>query len=374
MQYKEVAGGICAPKGFAAAGVHCGIRANHNEKYDLALIKADVRCAAAGVYTTNKVCGAPIKVDRAHLTDGYAQAILVNSGNANTCAANGVALAEECCALVGEALHIPAEDAARKAIRILNPISENLSIMRTLLTPSMLNVIVDNLKKGNAEGRLFEMAPVYLAKELPISEHPHERQTLCIGAFGPEEDFFTVKGALEALAAGFGLTFDYQRETAAWLHPGISAAVYCNGKRLGVFGKLANEINAELEIAKEQKDSQNIYLGELDYEALMSCVEGELRYKPLSPYAPVKRDLALVCGEAVSCGEIEETIRKASPLVSEVKLFDIYRGANLGDGKKSMAFSLSLSDPKKEVSAEEVERVVKKILGNLKFKLGIEIR
>ena len=94
MQYKEVAGGICAPKGFAAAGVHCGIRANHNEKYDLALIKAEVRCAAAGVYTTNKVCGAPIKVDRAHLKDGYAQAILVNSGNANTCAANGVALAD----------------------------------------------------------------------------------------------------------------------------------------------------------------------------------------------------------------------------------------------------------------------------------------
>ena len=110
MQYKEVAGGICAPKGFAAAGVHCGIRANHNEKYDLALIKADVRCAAAGVYTTNKVCGAPIKVDRAHLTDGYAQAILVNSGNANTCAANGVALAEACCELVGKALNIPAED------------------------------------------------------------------------------------------------------------------------------------------------------------------------------------------------------------------------------------------------------------------------
>ena len=80
------------------------------KKYDLALIKAEVRCAAAGVYTTNKVCGAPIKVDRAHLKDGYAQAILVNSGNANTCAANGVALAEECCALVGEALHIPAED------------------------------------------------------------------------------------------------------------------------------------------------------------------------------------------------------------------------------------------------------------------------
>ena len=110
MQYKEVAGGICAPKGFAAAGVHCGIRANHSEKYDLALIKAEVRCAAAGVYTTNKVCGAPIKVDRAHLADGYAQAIVVNSGNANTCAANGVALAEECCALVGKALNMDEKD------------------------------------------------------------------------------------------------------------------------------------------------------------------------------------------------------------------------------------------------------------------------
>ena len=106
MQYKEVAGGICAPKGFAAAGVHCGIRANHNEKYDLALIKAEVRCAAAGVYTTNKVCGAPIKVDRAHLKDGYAQAILVNSGNANTCAPNGVQLAKDTCDIVAKELGI----------------------------------------------------------------------------------------------------------------------------------------------------------------------------------------------------------------------------------------------------------------------------
>lgn len=271
-------------------------------------------------------------------------------------------------------LHIPAEDEARKAIRILNPISENLSIMRTLLPPSMLNVIVDNLKKGNAEGRLFELAPVYLAKQLPIAEHPTERQTLCLGAFGPAEDFFTVKGALEALAAGFGLHFTYQRETAPWLHPGISAAVYCGETRLGIFGKLANEINGELEIAKDQKESQNIYLGELDYEALMSCVDSELRYHPLSPYAPVKRDLALVCDEQITCGQIEDTIRAASPLVTEVKLFDIYRGANLGEGKKSMAFALTLSDLKEDLSAEQVERAVKKILGNLKFKLGIEMR
>ena len=272
-------------------------------------------------------------------------------------------------------LHIPAQDPARQAIRILNPISENLSIMRTLLAPSMLNVIVDNLKKGNAAGRLFELAPVYLPKSLPLTERPHERQTLCMGVFGPGEDFFTVKGAMEALAASLGLAFTYERETETpWLHPGIAASVWCKGRRLGVFGKLSNEINAGLKIAKDEKESQNIYLAELDYEALSACVEGELHYQPLSPYAPVKRDLALVCDEAVTCGAIEDAIRSASPLVTGVELFDVYRGKNLGEGKKSMAFSLVLADPAAELDAEQVDRAIKKILGNLKYKLNIEIR
>src|SRR5699024_1832707 len=259
-------------------------------------------------------------------------------------------------------LHIPAQDPARQAIRILNPISENLSIMRTLLAPSMLNVIVDNLKKGNAAGRLFELAPVYLPKSLPLTERPHERQTLCMGVFGPGEDFLTVKGAMEALAASLGLAFAYQRETGTpWLHPGIAASVWCKGRRLGVFGKLSNEINAGLKIAKDEKESQNTYLAELDYEALSACVEGELHYQPLSPYAPVKRDLALVCDEAVTCGAIEDAIRSASPLVAGVSLFDIYRGKNLGEGKKSMAFSLVLADPKTELAPDQVDRAIKKI-------------
>ena len=107
--FQPVAGGICAAKGFSAAGVHCGIRHNHT-KLDLALIKADVRCAGAGCYTTNKVYGAPITVDREHLKDGYAQAIVVNSGNANTCAPNGIQLAQDTCGLVAKALGIDAAD------------------------------------------------------------------------------------------------------------------------------------------------------------------------------------------------------------------------------------------------------------------------
>ena len=107
--FQPVAGGICAAQGFSAAGVHCGIRHNH-AKLDLALIKADVRCAGAGCYTTNKVYGAPITVDRQHLQDGYAQAIVVNSGNANTCAPGGIQLANDTCDLVAKALGIAAED------------------------------------------------------------------------------------------------------------------------------------------------------------------------------------------------------------------------------------------------------------------------
>lgn len=107
--FKSIPGGICAPAGFSAAGVHCGIRHNHS-KLDLALIKADVRCAGAGCYTTNKVYGAPITVDREHLKDGYAQAIVVNSGNANTCASNGIELAKETCEIVANELGISADD------------------------------------------------------------------------------------------------------------------------------------------------------------------------------------------------------------------------------------------------------------------------
>ena len=109
IQLTPVEGGICAPQGFSAAGVHCGIRHNHS-KPDLAVIKADVRCTGAACYTTNKVYGAPITVDREHLADGYAQAIVVNSGNANTCAPNGIQLAKDVCALTARALGVAEAD------------------------------------------------------------------------------------------------------------------------------------------------------------------------------------------------------------------------------------------------------------------------
>ena len=163
-------------------------------------------------------------------------------------------------------LHLAPDAPERDAVRILNPISSNLTIMRTLLAPSLLNVVVGNLKKGNAEGRLFELSNIYRPKQQPVTELPEERLHLGFAAWGDAEDFFTVKGAVEALGAEFGVALTVARAAdVPWLHPGIAAYILCGGARVGVFGKLANDITAELKLPKDSRGRQNIYLGEIDW-------------------------------------------------------------------------------------------------------------
>ena len=274
-----------------------------------------------------------------------------------------------------DALHIAADAPERKVIRILNPISSNLTIMRTLLAPSLLNVAVENLKRGNHEGRLFELSNIYIPRQLPVTELPEERLHLGFTAFGDNEDFFSLKGAMEVLGRAFGLTFDYERANdVPWLHPGISAHILCNGKRIGCFGKLANDVTAELKLPKDSKNNQKIFLGEIDYVAMMEQVDPHFRYQPIPEFDTVQRDLALVANEEVTCGDIVKEIHKACPRVGDVELFDVYRGDQLGEGKKSMAFTLHFVPADKALSAEEIDRFVKKILGNLKYRLGVEIR
>lgn len=272
-------------------------------------------------------------------------------------------------------LHIAPDAPERKVIRILNPISSNLIIMRSLLAPSLLNVVVDNLKKGNAEGRLFELSNIYIPKQLPITELPEERLHLGFAAWGNEEDFFAVKGAVEALGTAFSTQLTVERATdVPWLHPGIAAYILCEGQRVGVFGKLANDVTAELKLPKDSRSNQNIYLGEIDWPAFHALVPKALRYTPIPELAPVQRDLALVAPEGAECGTLMAEMQRACKQLTKVELFDIYRGEKLGEGKKSMAFSLYFQPGDKPFTAEEVDRFIKKILGNLKFKLGIEIR
>ncbi len=247
--------------------------------------------------------------------------------------------------------------------------------MRTILAPALLRTVVDNLKEGNNEGRLFEMGNIYVPKQLPVTELPDEIPHVGFAAYGKGETFFTVKGAVEALGEAFGMAFGYERASdVSFLHPGISAYILCGDEKIGYFGKLANELVKELDLPKDSKEHQEIYLGEIDYKKMIPHMRDAIRYKPIPEFPEVERDLSLVVDEEITCGAIEEEIRKSCKQLGKVELFDIYRGKQIGEGKKSMSFKLAFVPEDKAFEPKDIDRFVKKILGNLSFRLGIEIR
>ncbi len=260
------------------------------------------------------------------------------------------------------------EDEIPKAIRIKNPIGEDMSLMRTTLIPSMLNTLIRNVRHGNESARLYELASVYLAQELPLKDMPQERKTLCIGVYGQNEDFFTAKGIFESLAAQAGIRFAYAASEKPFLHPGKCADIVFDGETVGYIGELAPDIAASMSV------EASLYLGELNYEKLESVLSARKKYVPLPKFAEVKRDLALVADESLTCAEIENVIRESCKYLSDVHLFDVYRGAQIGESKKSMAFSVTFTPRDKAISPEDADGYVKRILKALHEKLNIELR
>ncbi len=268
-------------------------------------------------------------------------------------------------------MKIPEGAFERNAVRILNPISEELSLMRTFLAPSMLMNAVRNIRRGNDEGREFEVANVYLPKNTAAGEQPEERKHLVLGIWGAKCDFFDMKGAVEAIAEKFHLAFTYERAEKPYLHPGVSAKVLMEKAEVGSFGELDPAIALSLGLDKK------VYLCELDLCALNEALDDGVRYKNLPKFPAVKRDLALIVDEKLTCGEIEEVLTHSCKYVTAVKLFDVYRGGQVPEGKKSMAFTLTFTpdqNTEKAFTPETLDGFVKKILGNLKFKLGVELR
>lgn len=262
-----------------------------------------------------------------------------------------------------------AEDAPeRNAIRLLNPISEDLSLMRTTLAPSMVNAAVRNLRRGNTKGRFFEVASRFEADKLPLESYPKEHKMLCIGAFGDGETFFTVKGATEALARAFDLKFTYEVGEKPYLHPGMTANILCEGKVIGYLGRLAYDVCAELAIEKP------VFVGEIDYEALAEFFGRRMIYKPISKFSEETRDLALVMDENITCSSVEDAIMSSCKALTSVKLFDVYRSEQIGAGKKSMAFNLVFSPDDHEFTVDEIDGFVKRILKKLEHTMNITIR
>ena len=265
---------------------------------------------------------------------------------------------------------LPEDAPERKAIRILNPIGEDLSIMRTFLMPSMLQNVVRNVRRNNYEGRLFELANVYLGEELPLKTLPEERKHLVFGLWG-EGDFFDLKGAVEALAEAFDVKLSFVKGERPYLHPGVTATVKMGEKEVGVLGELHPEIANGLALEKK------VYLGELDYAAISKRFAKEITYHQLPKFERVQRDLAVVVEEKVTCADVQNCILHACKAVKQAELFDVYRSKQLGQEKKSMAFRLTFeADEKAEkaLTPETVDGFFHKIVGNLAHHLNAELR
>ncbi|MCH5208391.1 MAG: phenylalanine--tRNA ligase subunit beta [Oscillospiraceae bacterium] len=239
---------------------------------------------------------------------------------------------------------LPEDAIERKCVELLNPITDNLSIMRTVMAPCMINVIAENVKNDRSYGRFFELANVYLPKSLPLKEVPEERKILCLGAYGADETFFTVKEAIESFADANGLTFTYKRGEKPYLHPGITAEIFCGDVSVGHLGKLKYEVIETLNIAEGKKSDLNIIIAELNYSAIQSLFNAEIKYVPDNGFAKIKRDLSVVLDKKTLCGDVESAIRKASEKAVKVELFDHYEHERLGFGKKSLSFSITFAD------------------------------
>ena len=253
------------------------------------------------------------------------------------------------------------DDPRRQSFKILNSLGEDTSIMRTTTLPSMLEILTRNYNYRNKAARLYELGRVYL----PGGEDglATEEKLLTLGTYGEGVDFYTVKGVVEVVLKQLraeNISFRAVSDNPSY-HPGRCAAVYAGQTCVGVFGQVHPLA------ARNYGVDAEFYCAELSVEALSQIRGGAPVYQPLPKFPSVTRDIAVVCAEAVTVGELEEAIRKgARGLLKEVSLFDVYRGKGVEDGKKSVAFNLVLRADDRSLTSEEADEDVKSILETLK--------
>ena len=266
-------------------------------------------------------------------------------------------------------IRLPEDSSLRNAMRIQNPLGEDASIMRTVALPSMLAILARNNAYHNDAVKLYELAKVYLPK--PGQILPDEPKHLVLGTYGEHEDFFKMKGEIEAFLRGMNVP--EARYTAEkhdpTFHPGRCARVSVGGVDLGCFGQIHPLVARSYGIDGE------IFAAELNFTALLSLQLPEKTYTPLPKYPAVTRDIAVVCGEAVTVAALSDCIRAAGgKLLRSVELFDIYRGKGIASGSKSAAFRLTLRADDRTLTDADSDGVVSAALAALEKELNAKLR
>lgn len=259
-----------------------------------------------------------------------------------------------------DTLFIGADDPRRNTVKILNPLGEEYSTMRTQLITSMLTVISTNYNRKNPAARLFEVSKLFVPKSLPVTEQPNEIPALSIGIYGKDEDFFTLKGIVEDIYGLFGMDIEFTRSDEPYLHPGRQAKVIYKGEQIAVLGEVDPKVASlyDLDI--------RVYVSEIQLLPIIEAPKKQVIYKPLPKFPAVVRDLALICDIDTPVGQIEKSIRtKAGALLEELELFDVYQGEQIQKGKKSVAYRITLRSHTATLTDEQVAKTINEIIRTL---------
>ena len=271
---------------------------------------------------------------------------------------------------VYDKLLIPAEDKLRETVTISNPLGEDYSVMRTLPLNGMLSSLSTNYNRRNKNVRLYELANIYLPKALPVTELPDERMQFTLGFYGAG-DFFDLKGVVEEFIEKVGmkgiLTYD-PNSGKTFLHPGRQANIYYEGTLIGYLGEVHPEVLDNYDIGEKA------YVAVLDMPEIVARASYDVKYTGIAKYPAVTRDISMVMKKEILAGQVEEVIRKnGGKLLEHYSLFDIYEGAQIKEGYKSMAYSISFRALDRTLEDKDVTEVMNKILKGLSA-LGIELR
>ncbi len=268
-----------------------------------------------------------------------------------------------------DAIRLPADSPLRETVKILNPLGEDTSVMRTTALPAMLETLQRNVAYHNKAAKFYEVATIYLPQ--PGQVLPYEPKILSLGAYGAGVSFFTLKGEIESLLQCLGIQeAEYTPVTDdPSFHPGRCARLTIAGQDMGIFGQIHPLVAQNYDMDCE------VYAAQLNFTGFMSVRKPDCVYCPLPKYPTVSRDLALVCDEDKTVGCVEKCIASAGgQLLKSVRLFDVYRGPGIPEGKKSLAFSLELRADDRTLTDEDSAAVVQKILAKLDQDLGVKLR
>ncbi len=265
-------------------------------------------------------------------------------------------------------IRLPADSPLRDSLKILNPLGEDTSIMRTTVLPSMLEILTRNYNFRNKEAFLYEIGRIYLKRPDGMADEP---KIVSLGAYGEKMDFFTLKGWVEELLGGLcagKLRFAAQKENPSY-HPGRCAEVFLDGDRVGVLGQIHPAVAANYGV------DAALYCAELSFDAILAHRAPLPVYKPLPRFPSVTRDIAVVCDASVPAGEMVDCIlENGGQYLKDCAVFDVYTGGRIAPGMKSVAFSLTMRADDQTLTDEHAEETVRAVLAALRKRFGAEMR